>query len=441
MKRFTLAILLALSAWGLTPTCHAQDSLEKGLLKQAPRLIKYFQEHGYQNIGVLKFLVSREGKGFTDNIGTFNMLAARRLERALILANDPRSPVGIVDNASDVARNIPGANHLSTEGRQKLFSEKYPLAWGKDTVQPDAFVTGTSEISADRRKLTMTLYGFDRATAKLVHLGEDFQVANATERLTEMGESFMLRGLFDSDTTQSVAKKEAKVYEEAVNVYEQKTVHPVKQTGQPVTLEILYGGKKIPFEVKGGKAFIPEPTMGQSVEFALSRDRNKERYGVVLKVNGENTLDKERRPDISCRQWVLDPGQGPWLIQGFQVGNSAREIFRVASLVESKQREISYGRDVGTITMTVFREQKAKDRPQLANEDQQYQTVVRNLGEVRDHPKNYLALKAQLLDDANRGGSRGLILPGRREKSTVQTVSFIADPTPVMGVTIVYYKK
>ena len=48
-----------------------------------------------------------------------------------------------------------------------------------------------------------------------------------------------------------------------------------------------------------------------------------------------------------------------------------------------------------------------------------------------------MAIKAQLLEDANRG----LILPGQREPAKVEAVTFVADPSPIMAVTIVYYRK
>jgi hypothetical protein len=73
------------------------------------------------------------------------MLAARRLELALILANNPRTPAGILGSASDIARTIDGGSHLSKEGRAKLFSGRYPVAWGKDKVQPHAFEPNCSQ--------------------------------------------------------------------------------------------------------------------------------------------------------------------------------------------------------------------------------------------------------------------------------------------------------
>ena len=42
----------------------------------------------------------------SDNLGTINALLARRLEVALVLANDPRNPIGIIDDAPMWIRSI-----------------------------------------------------------------------------------------------------------------------------------------------------------------------------------------------------------------------------------------------------------------------------------------------------------------------------------------------
>jgi hypothetical protein len=440
MKSCILGLVLGISAWLGASTCHAQESLERGLLKQAPDLIKYFKAQGYKNVGVLKFSIAREPEEkFSDNVGTMNLLAARRLELALILANDPRNPVGIIDNASAVASRIAGACHLKKDARQKLFTKEYPLAWGKDMVRPDAFVTGTAVISKDLRKLTLSLQVLGRDTNKLDPWGQDFQVANSTDRLAEMGESFEMRGVFDDGQSEVVkAKNQEKVYQEAVKVYQQQIKHPADPTRKdqpPVTLEVRYDRTKVPLEFRDGKAYIREPRQGQKVVFGLKRDASKEKYGVVLKVNGENTLVKQRLPDLTCKKWILYPAGGPWEIRGFYVGKVVQE-FRVASDAESQQRAFHYGPDVGTITMTVFREQKGKIPPGKLNEDAQYETVVKKLTELPKRPINYNVLKAQLLEDANRG----LIVEGQRVASKVEVVPFTADPNPIMSVTIVYRK-
>jgi hypothetical protein len=198
-----LAYGAALAACFLAGSAQAQESLERAMLQQAPKLIQHFQKHGYKNVGVLKFLVNREGaKGFSDNTGTLNLLLARRLELALVLANDPKHPVGIIEDASAVAQKTAGASHLNKEGRLKLFAPSYPLAWGNDKVQADAFVTGTAEISADLKTLTVSLMIFDRENNKLTALLDDFVTANRADRLAELSESFVLRGAFDDGQTE-----------------------------------------------------------------------------------------------------------------------------------------------------------------------------------------------------------------------------------------------
>src|ERR1019366_9587316 len=79
----------------------------------------------------------------------------------------------------------------------------------------------------------------------------------------------------------------------------------------------------------------------------------------------------------------------------------------------------------------------AKQKPRRVDEVSQQETAVAKLTEFSEPSKNYNALKAQLLEDANRG----LIVQGDSEASNVQIVAFVADPTPVMSVTIVYYNK
>jgi hypothetical protein len=53
-------------------------------------------------------------------------------------------------------------------------------------------------------------------------------------------------------------------------------------------------------------------------------------------------------------------------------------------------------------------------------------------------PENFHALVATLLADANRGLIGGA---SQVEKTELKTVSFRADPRPVMCLTVIYYKK
>src|SRR3954466_7286134 len=106
------AVLTAL----LAPAARAQDpvSVERTLVRAAPAVLEHCRAHGYRNVGVLKFLVHKAGQDrLSDDAGTFNRAIARQLEMGLVLANDPKNPVGVIDDASTVAAATPGANHLT----------------------------------------------------------------------------------------------------------------------------------------------------------------------------------------------------------------------------------------------------------------------------------------------------------------------------------------
>jgi hypothetical protein len=283
-KRSVLVLVTLSLTAGLPARAAEAPTLERGLVKQAPALIKRFQANGYKNVGVLKFLVNRAGaKGLNDNAGTLNMLLARRLEVALALANDPRKPIGILRNASAVAARTKGANHRESAGRKRLFAARYPLAWGRPPreVQADAFVTGVAQVSKDLRTLEVALFAFDKDRNKLAPVGSDFKVRVDAGKLAELNESFALRGLFDDGKAVLAA---AKVKDGAR--------HPLKDRNLPVRLTVLYGGKPVPMKYEGGKAYSPGPREGQEVAFRLPRDGSKGRYGVVLKVSGENTIGR-----------------------------------------------------------------------------------------------------------------------------------------------------
>jgi hypothetical protein len=172
------------------------------------------------------------------------------------------------------------------------------------------------------------------------------------------------------------------------------------------------------------------------VSFVLRRDDSRETYGVVLKVNGENTLFRQREPDLYCTRWVLAPGAGPLVLRGYQVSEDTVEEFRVLPQVESKERVMHYGEDVGTISLTVFRDRGKEAPPLLVTRAQSKEAAVAAARLPRRSAANLHALKAQLLEEANRG----LIEPGARTPGKVRRVKFNPDPTPVMTATVVSYR-
>src|SRR3954469_22135156 len=117
-------IRIALIIAALAAPARGAD-LEGALLDRAKGLMKFSQQKGYKSIGVLKFLGVKEGSDLSDNLGTINTLLARRLEVALVLTNDPRNPIGVIDDASVLAARTPGASHRTPEGRRVLLAAQY----------------------------------------------------------------------------------------------------------------------------------------------------------------------------------------------------------------------------------------------------------------------------------------------------------------------------
>jgi hypothetical protein len=461
MLRITFAVAVLVAA---APA--RADDLESALLGRAKELVKFSQSSGYKTVGVLKFLGTKDGRTLSDNLGTVNALLARRLEVALVLTNDPRNPIGIIDDASAVAAKTPGANHLSPEGRKALFAAQYRRAWGDPSVRvrPNAFLTGLVEVSKDLKTLRISFLYFDeRSGLRAVPGVPDAVVPNRPGALVELGESFTVRGAFDDGKVEAKAKpkpdaaakpkakndpprepakndppadlpKDKDVIQQAKDVRDQAARHPAEEPGAPVKLTVLYDGTPVPAQVQGGKAFVPEPKAGQRVEFVMTPDAKPGRYGVVLKVNGENTLDKERLPDARCRMYVLTSPGEKVLVRGYQLGVDRVETFRVLSVPESKASEVNYGSDVGTITLTVFPEGKAP-APDLSEDAAEKSAVAK--AELPPEPsKSFDSLKAKLLEDANRG----LIAQGAQVEAKVQVVKFTPAATPVMTLTVIYYK-
>src|SRR5208337_4408329 len=150
--------LVLLAAPGARPS----DTLDRELLKNAPRIIHYLKDHGYKNVGVLKFRVKKGDEPIGDHAGPLNLNLAERLEIALVLADDIRNPIGVIHGASAVAATLPGANHLTKSGRQALFRGLYSLAWGDQKVEADAFLTGVVVVSPDLGQMTVGIMAFGK---------------------------------------------------------------------------------------------------------------------------------------------------------------------------------------------------------------------------------------------------------------------------------------
>lgn len=446
--RFGLTIFFVFGACSLSP---AADDLEKQLLKQGPRVMDALKERGYQNVGVLKFRIKKGNEASVDQVGSLNMRLTKKLELALVVANDTRDPIGLIANASQIASEIEGASHLSEEGREKLFSQEYPLAWGDEKVVPDAFVTGVALISSDLRTMAVGILGFDSTSEALFPIVK-FQVALDLEDLLDSGESFTVRGVFDDGSlSMSQEERKDKATEEALTTsleVKQETanesspakskIHPLASSDAAVLLEIRYDNEVQEIEFRDGAAFVPEPQQGQKVFLIVRRKSSDKRLGLVLKVNGENTLGRQTVADSQAKSWVLEPDRKEWGFQGYyDTSANTMEPFKVLSQVESKAKEIDYGEFAGSISISLFPEQKVKPKVStelLTDEGEDFQILTQ--GDFpSEKPSNLGALKQQLAQNV----TRGLISNGEAVGQTLGTAKFVKDTIPIMTATVKYY--
>jgi hypothetical protein len=458
--RAVLAVALTAGLAAATPARAEGDvrkSLDDGLRVTAEKVIQFARARGYHSVGVLKYHVQVPRRKPSDNVGPLNLSIPSRLEMALVLAN-PDEKLGIIEKASAtvVAAGAEGqATHLTAEGTKKLFRIKgYRLAWGPQrTVKPSAFVFGWAVISPDLKETTVTTKVVDETSEK-THFVDAFRTPTDARTLSEAGISFS-RSFFDDERlaakdhtpekphtppspthTPDPAPVRPTVYDQALN-----------SSYAPVELQIWYNGRPILYKVTDGQAVVPEPQAGTELYFVLKHTgRDQKRYGVVLLVNGQNTLFQETGNPLQLRKWILDPGDKT-VINGFQKTDWELAPFRVLSPEESRGLEVNYKEHAGTFTFIVFQEKQGVAPPSLgpppgAPGFDILAALSRGAPPGDKRAGNLKSLQKSLLQKrAPAEGSRGFVVEGGgRAKSEIQKVSFTPDPNPERSVTIRYYQ-
>lgn len=444
-----LSLLIAITV-NLTATNSASaDSIARQLQRRVPRIVDYLNENNLKTVGVLKFRVKKPGQKISDSVGPLTTLLADRLEIGLILGNpfDKTRQLNIIENASAQAANISGADHVTAAGQAAFFGPKFKMSIAGQMQEADAFLTGVVQVHDDNRHVTVGILCFDKSGGGLAKACDVFEADLDASSLSEMGESFTLRGAFDGGTTQQTFKekqkhKQQQVLSAAAKVKTQLISFPLIDPSAPVTLEIRYDAQLQNVEIRDGQAFVAEPKEGQKVElFLVRKPTAKGRLGIVLKVNGENTLNRQTFSDVECRKWILSPEHTRTVVKGFQVEGNQTEQFRVLSQAESARRAMNYGRNYGQIQMSVFKEFTGpKPIPTLDEDEADLIAMLRGIRPDKSSD-NLSALKGKIRaagKDAPK--HRGALDAGDKTENKIRLVNFKSDPTPVMAVTITYYK-
>lgn len=446
-RQFLILIIALL----LLPTTVTAQTITEGMQKQLPSIINFLNEKNLKNVGVLKFRVTKANSNeASDSVGPMNSLLADRLELGLILANpfDESEQLNIIEGASDQVAKIQGANHLEEEGRRKLFDHNYTLAWGEEKVKADAFITGGVRILPDNVSAKVLLLYVSKNGGEVEPIGRPFDAELDPQSLSESGSSFTLRGAFDKTPSKAKFKavkkqKHQAIKQQVARIKSQQTSFPLKDPTAPMQLEIRYDGQVVPVEIVDGEARVREPREGQKVELVLVRAAAAQgRLGAVLKVNGENTLYRSTIRDIDAPKWILSTEHPRTLVKGYQKNEDDFDRFVILSDEESKRRAMDYGRNVGQIQLTVFSEMSGPDPNEFILDENEEDLVAMFRGVLpAKQPKNLGALKHQIRLAGKSGPrTRGLIGSGKSGNNKIKNVKFKPDPTPLMSVTITYYK-
>lgn len=319
------ALALALALTATTPV--RADNIDKKLIGDvADNVLREARKAGYKNLGVLKFqvIVGKDGKP-TFDAGLLNANMASRLEYALIMANDSKAPIGVTRNASQAAAaKDKNAGYATADSRKALFVHDYPLAWGDKPVKVDCFLTGDVYLVDNLKKTKVVIKVFDRQNPAAQREVQTFEVPTDRSILTDSGLTFSLakRGAVGDD----------EAVEEAAARFEEKPLQPTPDSVENlVGVKIFYDNKEQTLKNVGGTLRVDEPQKGVKIRFGLENKTN-EKLGVVLRINGINTLQMEgpEKQIEECLRWVLD-AKGKYEVDGFWIEKTKKVPFVVES--------------------------------------------------------------------------------------------------------------
>jgi hypothetical protein len=429
-QRCLFGALAVVAAWQLCAGAAQANEIDQKLKKHAQgALVSAVEEAKYKNVGVLPFEVQFGDKNPSFHRGDLNKLMATRLGNMLILANvlkDANDAFGVVTDAGLQAQAQAAktdkkakATWRTAEERAKLFTYAYTRAWedaGKPNapVKIDAFVTGLVKVPKDPKKeSTVIVQLFDKTSKELRTIAE-FPVPTETSTLADMHLAYKveIRDLKD------LSKKQVDIVEGPGAEDKDPNKKP-KPTTAPYSdyldFKVFYDDKEV--EIANGK--LPNPEAGtKKIHFKMTN--KNEQTGVVILVNGVNTLgdERDREPEAYSR-WVLEANK-TYGVYGFYPDDKTVKAF-----VEGKNEEAQEGDFVPSqaykIQIIVFKSVPAGDSDIAKVDKAHLRTVVATsatggkLG-IRD-------LHIKLLAGPKLQG-RDMILPGPGAPATLETDTF-----------------
>ncbi len=441
-------------------------SIDRALKQQAPAIKKDLLDHGYKTVGVLKFLAaSHDGKP-RDDLGALNRTLADRLEVALVLSLDAgdEDKISVLAHASDAVDKSgnKALNHRTEAGRAAFFAADAPAirrAWvlprQTESARADAFLTGEAVLAADCKTVQLRVEVFGRDDPKTLRtIGDEFTAAVDPRTLTECDVSYAHKKGAKDDADDTPTEQVTKLDVVTPTFPGAQALPPDKEKERrrqwqdlldqsPVKLEIRYNGDLVAIQ----EGVVPTPRTNDKVTFSLENTDPNTTYGVVLKVNGQSTIEHQTLPPLDCYKWVLGPKK-KITINGFQRTNEKAEAFTVPAPAASK--EINYGDNAGVFSLVVFRE-AAKDEqtafvPKDEQRNQEVKAISRGSLTTRGEqpPHSLMALQDELTAVADPAqsheGKKGLIVAGQDTDSPIEHKDFVPFPREELSLVVRYYQ-
>ena len=443
------------------PPAPGSDPVDDALATLADAIVHHARDTmKVPNVGVISVPVAW-GMGVpypnTTELGT---MLARRLEVALVLANPDDDLMILRRPGETVAANRDRvSSHVVSESRRKFFLHKYTPAWGdpEQRVEAAAFVVVTARVSPKLDELFLKTEMFDKHGA-MTTVPKGMLHAKISPRvLAELGCGFRAdptgKGVTFSGARgvdPAVMKKNLPASTSSNTPGEQQTIlaQPAELLRDaPVKFQIFYNDTEAPVESVGGYFRVRPPTKDETVHFVLTNPTEAP-VGAVMKLNGENTIERQTLPDDRCRKWVIDPGKSV-TIRGFlRANNKEWEKFQVLSEGESDAEAVKYGAHAGSFRLTVFAGKTVPSgndpEPPAADETLASRlAIARGSVDVAGNKAGSLnALQRQLRAAAPADGRRGgLVVPGGEvETKSVDLVRFeMLSNTPILNLPVWYF--
>ncbi|MGL6097473.1 MAG: hypothetical protein ACRC7O_16955, partial [Fimbriiglobus sp.] len=430
-RRAVLSCLFLLTA--VIPG-RAADPVDAALAKLADPVIAFAREKHYPTLGVLKATVALPGSP-ADAGGELGTALARRFEVALVLADPDEELMVLRRPGETVAANKDKvADHRTAAGRKKFFLHKFAPAWGDAdaAADADAFVVLSAVASPKLDTLELKAELFDKSGELVAVPGATGTAPLSRRALAELGCAYRAdggktviagaRGMDPSVLKNNLPAQNDEAAPPAQPVMASRPAELFRDG--PVKFQIFYGDAEVPVETLGSFSRVRTPGKDDKVHFVLT-NTTADPVAAVLKVNGENTIERSTAADERCRKWILEPGK-PVNVRGYlRANNKEWETFRVLGDDEADAEAVKYGPHAGTFRLAVFTGKMvaAAGSPDSAPpaDDATSTTLAIARGSVDaggDRPGSLKALKQRLRKAAPAEAARGgLVVPGGEVES------------------------